>query len=122
MVNQTQPPPDSRLTLEAREDGEWTVEVADRYNEGGPAYGYRLEVGTTRPDFAISLLFNDANANRRNVMVAANARQTRPSGPGVTGERSTSSRVGRGPPSISWSRRRGKPGQSRFAQKICRRG
>ncbi len=83
-VNQATPPPDSRLVFEPKEDGELTIELADRYGDGGPAFAYRMEVGPNRPDFAISLLFSDPNAARRGVMAGVNT-PPRPAGPGSTG-------------------------------------
>ena len=84
VVNQTQAPPDSRFVYEVRGDGDLTIEVADRYNEGGPAYGYRLEVGPARPEFAISFLFNDPTMNRRNLRIS-NYQSSRPAGVGQVG-------------------------------------
>jgi hypothetical protein len=74
---------DSRLEYEAKADGELTVEVADRYGDGGPEYAYRLEVGPARPDFAISLLL-DPNVNNRQPIVNA-ARRPRANTPGISG-------------------------------------
>ncbi len=54
---------DSSLTFEARADGRLTIEVADRFGEGGPEYGYRLAIGPARPDFAVTLLFGAVAAN-----------------------------------------------------------
>ena len=73
---------DSRLEVEAKQDGDLTVEVTDRYGAGGPEYGYRLEVGPARPDFAISLLL-DPNLNNRQPV--ANGRRVRGNTPGITG-------------------------------------
>jgi hypothetical protein len=74
---------DSRLEYEAKQDGELTVEVADRYGDGGPEYAYRLEVGPPRPDFSITLLLDpNTNANQRQVAVG---RRQRPNTPGITG-------------------------------------
>src|SRR5690348_17420030 len=50
-------PPDSRLDYKVEQDGAILLEITDRYGDGGPEYGYRLEVGRSRPDFAIRLLF-----------------------------------------------------------------
>ncbi len=47
--------PDSVLDHEARSDGVVSVEVADRFGEGGPEYGYRLSVGPVQPDVAVAL-------------------------------------------------------------------
>jgi len=55
--------PDSAVEFEAKADGVLTVEVSDRFGAGGPEYGYRLEVGASRPDFAITLLLGNANMN-----------------------------------------------------------
>jgi hypothetical protein len=54
---------DSRLLYEPKADGELTLEIADRYGSGGPEYGYRLEVGSSQPDFTISLIFGTPAAN-----------------------------------------------------------
>jgi hypothetical protein len=58
-------PRDSRLSFNPEADGEVVVEVFDRFGQGGPEYGYRLEVGSAGPDFQISLLFGDPNLTRR---------------------------------------------------------
>jgi hypothetical protein len=57
--------PDSMLDYEAKADGDLTIEVADRYGEGGPEYAYRLAVGPARPDFEVRLLLSNPNANRQ---------------------------------------------------------
>ncbi|HWE39725.1 MAG TPA: hypothetical protein VG406_24460 [Isosphaeraceae bacterium] len=49
-------PADSRVEYTPLADGDVTVEVADRYGDGGPEYAYRLEVGQPHPDFNITLL------------------------------------------------------------------
>jgi hypothetical protein len=54
---------DSAVDLEVVTDDTYTIEVADRYGDGGPEYGYRLAVGVTRPDFTVSLVFANPNAN-----------------------------------------------------------
>ena len=64
---------DSLLDFEAPADGPIAIEVADRYGEGGPEYGYRLSVGTSRPDFAVHVLIGNPNANGQ-VYNAANNR------------------------------------------------
>lgn len=81
--NQAAPDPDSRLAFQAREDGEVTVEVADRYGDGGPEYAYRLEVGPSRPDFAVKLLFGDPNLIRRQARFGQ--QQRAPRLPGANG-------------------------------------
>ena len=44
-------------------DGPITVEVADRFGAGGPEYGYRLELGPPRDDFALWLLPDPRSAD-----------------------------------------------------------
>jgi hypothetical protein len=80
--NQPSASPDSRLTFSAREDGEVTIEVFDRYGEGGTEYAYRMEVGPARPDFNVTVLFGDPNlANRRRAIGQRQAPRT----PGASG-------------------------------------
>jgi hypothetical protein len=55
--------PDSALEFEAKDDGIVTIEVADRFGDGGPEYPYRLAIGADRPDFALTLLLGNATAN-----------------------------------------------------------
>jgi hypothetical protein len=74
--------PDSRLDYEPKADGRLTVEVTDRYGDGGPEYAYRLEFGPAQPDFTISLLFGDPLANQR-VLIAAQRQRAGPTSPGV---------------------------------------
>ena len=64
---------DSLLDFEAKEDGPVTIEVTDRYGDGGPEYGYRLAVGASRPDFGVYVLIGNPNANGQ-VFNAANNR------------------------------------------------
>jgi hypothetical protein len=63
---------DSQLDFEATADGPLLIEVADRYGDGGPEYGYRLSVGATRADFAINVLIGNPNANGQLVNAARN--------------------------------------------------
>ncbi len=74
------PSTDSEVDVEIKEDGPITVEVADRFDSGGPEFGYRLELGPPRNDFAIFVL-PDPNAND----LAAEARLTRATNPGAYG-------------------------------------
>jgi hypothetical protein len=67
---------DSQVDFEAAEDGQVTVEVADRYGDGGPEYGYRLSVGATRPDFSVHLLIGNPTTNGQ-LFNAANNRSMR---------------------------------------------
>jgi len=53
---------DSAIDHEAKVDGVLTIEVADRFGDGGPEYGYRLGVGPPRADFAVTLLPGDVDA------------------------------------------------------------
>lgn len=55
--------PDSSVECEAKADGFLTIEVADRYGRGGPEYGYRLAIGPAQPDFSVTLLLGNPNAN-----------------------------------------------------------
>lgn len=48
---------DSSLEFEAPADGTYTLDVTDRFGEGGPEYGYRLESAPTTADFAIRYTF-----------------------------------------------------------------
>ncbi len=57
--------PDSTVDYEVKADGILTIELADRFGDGGPEYGYRLAIGPTRPDFSVTLLLGNANANAR---------------------------------------------------------
>jgi hypothetical protein len=82
-INQTASPPDSRLVVEPKSDGPITIEVADRYGEGGPGFAYRLEVGPVRPDFSVSLIFANPAAVNQQQMGRAPAR--RASSPGSNG-------------------------------------
>lgn len=63
--NQAPADPDSRLTFAAKEDGMVTIEVFDRYGNGGSEYAYRLEVGPPSPDFAVKLLLGDLDQIRQ---------------------------------------------------------
>ncbi|SIO02054.1 hypothetical protein SAMN05444166_2068 [Singulisphaera sp. GP187] len=47
-------PTDSLLVQEAEADGEWIIEVADRYDHGGAEFAYRLTVEPARPDFRVA--------------------------------------------------------------------
>jgi hypothetical protein len=67
---------DSQLDFLAAEDGKVTIEVTDRYGDGGPEYAYRLSVGASRPDFSIHLLLGNPTANGQ-VFNAMNARTGR---------------------------------------------
>jgi hypothetical protein len=51
---------DSRLEAEAPAEGPLVVEITDRFGAGGPEYAYRLAVGPSRPDFAVTLRGPDA--------------------------------------------------------------
>lgn len=63
------PPPDSRLNYVPQADGTLVVEIADRYGDGGPEYGYRLELGAAHAEFAVSILLGNLNPNQRGVVV-----------------------------------------------------
>jgi hypothetical protein len=76
--------PDSTVDLEVKADGMLTIELADRFGDGGPEFGYRLAIGPTRPDFSATLLLGNANAGAqalRNLTQVRTARTT----PGLFG-------------------------------------
>lgn len=73
---------DSRVQLEAAEDGVLLIEVFDRFGAGGPQYGYRLAVGQARPDFRVGLLFGDPNLNQPSVFFQ---NRQAPRAPGANG-------------------------------------
>src|SRR5581483_3189637 len=73
----------SRLAFQAKKDGEVTIEVSDRYGNGGPEYAYCLEVGASQPEFAVKLLFGDPNLVRRQARFGQ--RQRAPRQPGANG-------------------------------------
>ncbi len=64
---------DSLVDFEATADGPITIEVTDRYGDGGPEYGYRLSVGASRPDIEAFVLIGNPNANGQ-VAAAGNNR------------------------------------------------
>ena len=76
--------PDSSVEFEAKADGTLTIEVADRYGDGGPEYAYRLAIGPDRPDFAVTLLLGNATANAGAISNLGQARTARTS-PGQFG-------------------------------------
>jgi hypothetical protein len=71
---------DSRLIYEPKADGAVTLEITDRYGEGGPEYGYRLETSVSQADFSIAFLFAGNPAQPR-VAAGRRARNT----PAATG-------------------------------------
>jgi hypothetical protein len=75
---------DSSLEYEAREDGILTIDVVDRFGDGGPEYPYRLMVGRDRADFAVTLLLGNATANASALTNLGQARTVRTS-PGQFG-------------------------------------
>lgn len=44
---------DSKLEATFPEDGEYYLQITDTQNQGGPAYGYRLQIDDPQPDFEI---------------------------------------------------------------------
>jgi hypothetical protein len=76
--------PDSTLDYAVKVDGILTIELADRFGDGGPEYGYRLSIGPTRPDFSLTLLLGNANTNAR-AMGNLNAARTVRISPGQFG-------------------------------------
>ncbi len=75
---------DSSVEFDAKADGSITIEVADRFGEGGPEYGYRLAIGPDRPDFAVTLLVGNPTANALAIGNLGQARTARTS-PGLFG-------------------------------------
>lgn len=73
---------DSELDYEAKADGDLTLEITDRYGEGGPEYAYRIKAGPPRPDFEIKLLLANPNANRQ---LVPQGQRAPTGGPGSTG-------------------------------------
>jgi hypothetical protein len=73
---------DSRVEFTPRESGDLMIEVTDRYGAGGPEFGYQLQLGTSAPDFELSLLFGDPGLARRRLF--GQPQQT-PRGPGANG-------------------------------------
>jgi hypothetical protein len=69
--------PDSSFDYEAKADGVVTLEVADRFGDGGPEYGYRLAIGQSRPDYAVTLLLGNANVNARTLANLGQVRTAR---------------------------------------------
>ncbi len=63
---------DSLIDFEAPADGPIMIEVADRYGDGGPEYGYRLSIGVSRPDFEAFVLIGNPNANGQVATAATN--------------------------------------------------
>ena len=57
--------PDSVIDFESPGVGEYVVEIADRFGEGGPEFAYRLTIGPARPDLRLTLLLGDPNVNRQ---------------------------------------------------------
>ena len=55
--------PDGSVDLVIPADGPITVELADRFGEGGPEYGYRLELGPPVVDFTLWLLPDPRSAD-----------------------------------------------------------
>ena len=76
--------PDSSVEFEAKADGVVTIEVVDRFGDGGPEYAYRLTIGQDRPDFAVTLLLGNVTANAAAMNNLAQARTARTS-PGQFG-------------------------------------
>ncbi len=80
---QPPPPADSRLSFTLPGNGHpYTIEVYDRYGDGGAEYPYRLETGKAGPDFHIKLILDPNSNNRRNVF---GGRGPNPVLPGSTG-------------------------------------
>jgi hypothetical protein len=71
--------PDSRIDFEPKASGDYTLEIFDRYGDGGPEYGYRLEATAGQPDFSIAVVFGDPNLNGR-ILLPNAAPTARPPG------------------------------------------
>jgi hypothetical protein len=76
--------PDSALEYKAKEDGILTIEVVDRFGDGGPEYSYRLVIGQDRPDLTLTLLLGNARTNASALGNLGQARTVRTS-PGQFG-------------------------------------
>jgi hypothetical protein len=76
--------PDSSVEFEAKLDGVLTIEVVDRFGDGGPEYAYRLSIGQGRPDFAVTLLLGNATSNASAISNLGQVRTARTS-PGQFG-------------------------------------
>jgi hypothetical protein len=75
---------DSLIDFEAGADGEITLEITDRFGEGGPEYAYRLAALASYPAFAIKLILGNPNAGR--TFLAMGARSPAfATGPGALG-------------------------------------
>jgi hypothetical protein len=75
---------DSLIDFEAGAEGEITVEITDRFGEGGPEYAYRLAALASYPAFAIRLILGNPNAGR--TFLAMGARSPAfATGPGALG-------------------------------------
>ncbi|MCA1684912.1 MAG: hypothetical protein LC745_02785, partial [Planctomycetia bacterium] len=55
-LRQVAPSLDSVTDTWAGSDEDLVVEVTDRFDQGGPAYSYRLSAGPVRPDFLLSVV------------------------------------------------------------------
>jgi hypothetical protein len=53
---------DSALEYVVSQHGILTLEVADRDLDGGPEFGYRLELGTPRPELSVTMSFHAGQA------------------------------------------------------------
>ncbi len=47
--------PDGSIACRVAVDGPLTIELSDRFDDGGPAYGYRLTLGPPPADFSVTL-------------------------------------------------------------------
>jgi hypothetical protein len=70
---------DSRIDFAPKASGDYTLEVFDRYGDGGPEYAYRLEASAEKPDFSIGVFFADPNLNPQ-LLVANGPALVRPPG------------------------------------------
>ena len=79
---------DSMVDLNVPSDGPITVELADRFDSGGPEFAYRLELGPPVDDFALYLIFSPTAADPgidARILADPDALASAPPGPGHFG-------------------------------------
>jgi hypothetical protein len=62
-IRHRQASPDSSIDFVSKVAGKWTIDVFDRFGDGGPEYPYRLVVERDRADFAVELILEKTNAS-----------------------------------------------------------
>jgi hypothetical protein len=75
---------DSLIDFEAESDGELTLEITDRFGDGGPEYAYRLATLASYPAFTIKLILSNPNAGRTFLAMGAKS-PAFATGPGALG-------------------------------------